>query len=128
MATLKISDLSVGDWVRWEVYDKTYDMQVSGVTDGRIYGLHDGIEYSMLLTQICPIPITAEVLEKNGFESSSSYWSIYKDNGDYIEIWENGDKWYLSVNSVEYTLCDLHWVHQIQHLMRVWGLDKEINL
>lgn len=128
MATLKISDLSVGDWVRWKIYDKTYDAQVTGVTDRRIYGLHDGIEYSMLLTQIYPIPITAEILEKNGFESSSSCWTIYKDTGGNIEIWEDEKKWYLSVNSVEYILCDLHWVHQIQHLMRVWGFDKEINL
>lgn len=52
--------------MRWKVYDKTYDVQVTGVTDRRIYGLHDGVEYSMLLTQIYPIPITAEILEKNG--------------------------------------------------------------
>lgn len=83
---------------------------------------------SVILKDIHPIPITAEILEMNGFEPSSSCWCIYKDNGGYMEIWEDEDKWYLSVNSVEFILCDLHWVHQIQHLMRVWGFDKEITL
>lgn len=132
MATLKISNLSVGDWVYYSKENTPYSIRSiyrTGVQDCVILNddkYPDGV--IAFVDRLTPIPITAEILEKNGFESSSSYWSIYKDNGDYIEIWENGDKWYLSVNSVEYTLCDLHWVHQIQHLMRVWGLDKEINL
>ena len=76
MATLKISELSVGDWVEWKLYDKTYDMQVSAVTDRRIYGMHDGIEFSMLLTQISPIPITGEILEKNGWSNDGMYATL----------------------------------------------------
>ena len=126
MATLKISDLSVGDWVRF----RGLDYQVKGIdgTFERVTLIGNKEQRDESIYALHPIPISAEILEKNGWESSSSYWSIYKDNGDYIEIWRDGDKWYLSVNSVEYTLCDLRWVHQIQHLMRVWGFDKEINL
>lgn len=149
MATLKISELSVGDWVSFDTAYLTvegYDIATAFVKKVQqpariksILGDQDlifaevepednfGTIY-LKMEHIRPIPITAEILEKNGFKRSSSYWVIYKDNDDYIEIWENRDKWYLSVYSVEYTLCDLHWVHQIQHLMRVWGFDKEINL
>lgn len=83
MATLKVSDLSVGDWVRWKVYDKAYDMQVSGVTDRRISGLHDGIEYSMLLPQICPIPITPEILEANEIHRTyeDDNYAIFRGDG-----------------------------------------------
>lgn len=130
MATLKISELSVGDWVQDKngIYAKVIGME--NWSNGyflniELHGVNVGVTP---LASIHPIPITAEILEKIGFKSTSSYWSIYNDNDDYIEIWRNKDKWYLSVNSVEYTLCDLHWVHQIQHLMRVWGIDKEINL
>ena len=122
---IKISDLSVGDWVRTKDGNVTVDI----ISPLEVVVMKDyGNLCACKIEDIEPIPITAEILENNGFELSSSYWSIYNDNDDYIEIWRNKDKWYLSVNSVEYTLCDLHWVHQIQHLMRVWGVDKEINL
>lgn len=141
MATLKIGELSVGDWVRYddricqiaEIYHLTYTFEckeMTSVPSVTLYYEDDmpTFQESVPLKDIHPIPITAEILEKIGFESPSYYWSIYKDNGGYIEIWEDENRWYLSVNSVEYILCDLHWVHQIQHLMRVWGIDKEINL
>ena len=65
MATLKISDLSVGDWVRYGGMDyqvKGIDASLERVTlmgckeqrDESIYALH-------------PILITAEILEKNGW-------------------------------------------------------------
>lgn len=129
MAILKISDLSVGDWVRWEVYDKTYDMQVSGVTDRRIYGLHDGIEYSMLLTQICPIPITAEILEQNGFVKNGEYnewnigtWRTPHLLGVSLERPAITIKW----NGSSVFIDQAKYVHQLQHALRLAGLDKEI--
>ena len=131
MATLKISDLSVGDWVkmgdeRYQIYHLTLAGDAYGY---RKVNTISGEEYfDGSIADVCPIPITAEILEKNGFEESRYYWTAYHDNGDYVEIYNDGDKWYLSVNSVEYILCPLHWVHQIQHLLRVWGIDKEINL
>lgn len=137
MATLKISDLSVGDWVK--INDKPRKVSVIADTwDGKSEALvgylrhewpngYKEVNYKSIEV-VEPIPITAEILEKNGFKKSSNYWTAYHDNGDYVEIYNDGDEWDLSVNSVEYILCPLHWVHQIQHLLRVWGIDKEINL
>ena len=127
MATLNISDLSVGDLVRWEVYDKTYDMQVSAVTDRRIYGMHDGIEYTMLLTQIRPIPITAEMLEKNGIHRTyeDDKYTIFRGDGLWAVKYSDGD-WELSTPPV--CRVDIKYVHQLQHALRLAGVDKEINL
>lgn len=139
MATLKISDLSVGDWVRWKVDDKTYDMQVSGVTDRRIYGLHDGIEYSMLLTQICPIPITAEILEKNGWYTDGMYAFLHIDEHLHLEYYYHEhrlrkyycgkDEWQNHAKVTDITFAaHCYSVHQLQHALRLAGVDKEINL
>ena len=138
MATLKISDLSVGDWVRGEVYDKIYDMQVSGVTDRRIYGLHDGIEYSMLLTQIYPIPITAEILEKNGFARGERgnfchYLRLDKNRTLYIHASTNGWRVEIIYDAAgilrtTHLMPDINSVHDLQHALRLAGVDKEINL
>lgn len=124
---LKISDLSVGDWVRWKVYDKTYDVQVTGFTDRLIYGLHDGIEYSMWLTQIYPIPITAEILEKNGFERLLERDLFYLSEAGLEVAFEDGE-WMHTINLHEYTIHTISGVHHIQHLLRLCECEKEINL
>lgn len=137
MATLKISDLSVGDWVRWKVYDKTYDVQVTGVTDRRIYGLHDGIEYSMLLTQIYPIPITAEILESNGFVDKGSrlfrYEREWRGGKSTVNICSFDEElWFVDVEFRDGPTCmsdiPLIYIHQLQHILRLIEVDKEINL
>ena len=67
MATLKISDLSVGDWVQDNYGDY---IKVAGMWQGRNLNyqvdlLRDGVIGTCLPCNIHPIPITAEILEKN---------------------------------------------------------------
>lgn len=135
MATLKISDLSVGDWVEWKVYDESYDILVTQITDTLIRGVHDGIEYGMLLKQISPIPITPEILEKNGFEEHCS--GIYR----YEWIWQgessgitlcsfDEELWFVNLFFKEGKdiMCNIPTfsVHQLQHILRLAGVEKEI--
>jgi hypothetical protein len=78
-----------------------------------------------------PIPITAEILGKNGF----------KKNGEYDE-WNIGT-WrtpYLLGVSLERPAITIKWngssvfidqakyVHQLQHAFRLTGVEKQINL
>lgn len=67
MATLKISDLSVGDWVR---VINQFDAQIDGYhSESGSLSLktrqRNLVHYR--LEDIHPIPITAEILEKNGW-------------------------------------------------------------
>lgn len=135
MATLKISDLSVGDWVEWKVYDEFYDMQVSAVTDTRIYGLHDGIEYCIQLPQIYPIPITAEILEANGFEKHCGgifrYEWMWQGESSGITLCSFDEElWFVDLFFKEGKdiMCNIPTfsVHQLQHILRLTGIDKEI--
>ena len=137
MATLKISDLSVGDWVRWKVYDKTYDICISQITDILVRGVHEGIEYGMKMTQMSPIPITAEILEKNGFENMGSGLMRYE-----FELREKKYKIILGSLDEEVWFADfyfmrkkninsnipLFYIHQLQHILRLAGVEKEFNL
>ena len=120
--------------MRWKVYDKTYDMLVSAVTDRRIYGMHDGIEYSMLLSQICSIPITTEILEKNGFGKKTftqdQLLRIVEPNGNRPFIGYRWDSRRVIIErSNDYMLrVKAEYIHQLQHALRLAGVDKEINL
>ena len=124
MATLKISDLSVGDWVRWTVYNKTYDVRVTQITDILIRGVHDGIEYGMKITQLSPIPITPEILEANGWERNEEDECMewYGDPTSCIAHTKGTYRYRLEVPYVS-AVC--YFVHQLQHALRLAGEIKK---
>lgn len=139
MATLKISDLSVGDWVRYGGLDyqvKSIHGDFENVTlignkeqrDESIYALH-------------PIPITAEMLEKNGwlFHKNNRWWVCQIDKDTRANVWlgENGGcRVEVSVmygesrtwsNYADVKLANAH-IHLLQGVLRLAGVDKEIDL
>lgn len=139
MATLKISELSVGDWVEAsgmakrvhniEFQNGEYFVHFSDPDTNSEDYLHAPF--------IDPIPITAEILEKNGwmviekevlgddyeYDGEKRVWDDYS-----IDICETkpGVFWYSW--RTEYYMWRLEYVHQLQHLIRLAGVDKEINL
>ncbi|MBR4886858.1 MAG: hypothetical protein IKU16_09605 [Muribaculaceae bacterium] len=121
--TLKISDLSVGDWVK--VKDDTY--KVMGITMFAELDLcNSSVAYRETLDNIEPVPITAEILEKNGFEKTA-IGDIYRHESD-IEVTLYGDGWWHTVSLDEYSLHKINGVHQLQHLLRLYGEYREVNL
>lgn len=141
MATLKISDLSVGDWVQ----DNSGNyVKVEGIWQGCDFNYHvdvlrNGVIGTNVPCNIHPIPITVEVLEKNGWRIIEK--EVLGEDYEYSggeRVWYNGDNmidiceqkqgvfWHSTSN--EYYHHRLYYVHQLQHLMRLYGVDKEITL
>lgn len=137
MAEIKIRELSIGDWVEWKASDKTYVIRITQITDTIICGVHDGIEYGMLLKQISPIPLTPEILEKNGWAEYSDVHNSWKlDIADNMRVW-------MFKNSHDWTFQVMNWglghnhciakayitsIHQLQHALRLAGVEKDIVL
>ena len=137
MATLKISDLSVGDWVRYGGIDyqvKSIDGAFERVTlignkeqrDESIYALH-------------PISITAEILEKNGWSNDGMYATLRIDEHRHLEYYYHEhrlrkyycgvDEWQNHAKVTDITFAvHCYSVHQLQHALRLAGVDEEINL
>lgn len=148
MATLKISDLSVGDWVQVLLrkcdYDEpdTFKAKVLTVVNNSVGVGYDnsGIVMSAFVEDLQPIPITAEILEKNGFERPDKKvymdtWSWTNKEDTMIEVGMYKDKVYIRVTRFEDDIqrdrdCNfgLKYIHQLQHTLRLAGVDKEINL
>ena len=128
MATLKISDLSVGDWVMCNE-DK---YRVMGITMFHELDLLKSSEsFRTSIDNIEPIPITAEVLEKNGFEKSTSQFIVYHTDKVWISYDEPSETWSVTVyiNDVTSNLhANILHIHHLQHALRLAGVDKEINL
>ena len=91
MATLKISDISVGDWVQNDYGDY---VKVEGIWQGSNFNyqvdiLRDGRTGTIVPCNLHPIPITAEMLGNNGFEfEKASRWHICElEDKTKINVW-----------------------------------------
>ena len=130
---MKANELMIGDWVMFN--NGTDQVQ-------EIYGLAGNAylkEYGTIdVSKLSPIPLTAEILEKN-FLTQRGEWTepvLYFFGDDYIEVsikeYTEGI-WEVVIDEVEMS-CLPSWrmyvsdVHQLQHALRLCGIDKEIEL
>lgn len=134
MAGTKIEQLSVGDWVAYK--GNPVNIWVLGVTP---YGFamevlsHDQTrKFTIRLEDAEPIPLTPEILEKNGFRKNGEYneWNIGEWNErPFIGI--SLDRQSMRVKHLgsdifveNKVVC----VHQLQHALRLAGVEKEIEI
>lgn len=126
---MKAEDLMIGDWV---LHDREpYQIRQLGVygvdRDGEDYpavciGKPKGVGLIVERKEIEPIPLTPEILEKNGFVNYDEGDLRYRLScGDIIGIDILGDFAYLED-------ADLKYVHELQHALRLCGIEKTIVL
>lgn len=131
MATLNVSDLSVGDWVGVRCGTKINAFKVEEIRFNNFIHkyvvLLNNKAYGLPTTELHPIPITAEILEKNGFERLLERDLFYHSESGLEVAFEDGE-WMHTINLHEYTIHTISGVHHIQHLLRLYGCEKEINL
>ena len=138
MATLKISELSVGDWVGVRCGTKINAFKVEEIRFNNIIhkyvALLNNKAYGLPTTELHPIPITSEILEKNGFESTTKPNVFTLTHGQLqLYVSKELDGWTMSFVNFMERLCILQvirksCIHELQHALRLAGVDKEINL
>lgn len=141
---MEAKDLIIGDWVRIsdDDTDEYFDAQIKGVDFlDNVYAPIPGEEKPCPFSIDCvePIPLTPEILEKNGFENVSVItvgtakmrW-VSEDTRTEITIWMDDTlpmeivKNVYYEDEVSYTLPFPGTVHQLQHALRLCEIDKEI--
>lgn len=87
-----------------------------------------------------PIPLTPEILEKNGMHlynrrtnslmERCNHSDCFKEDENFrVELsLDNDGKIRWTINGDEYTMMPLDYVHQLQHALRLCGINKEITL
>lgn len=126
---MKANELMVGDWV----YDPEPD------ADGYIYKFiiePEDFTNKTFLDSISPIPITLEILKKNGFEEiyyDGYHYGLfsYKNNEEKCDIEldpENGCFECYFDDDINSLNIKIKYVHELQHILRMCGIDKEIVL
>lgn len=122
---MKANDLMIGDWVQIQYRNKK--VKVTGVHDGLI----DTNAASRLREdEVYPIPLTAEILEKNGFKKKGHRYGIYDDYYDFEMYEYNDGTWIVLYHCCETPLPDeqlfTSYVHQLQHFMHHCLIEKDI--
>lgn len=126
MEKLNCESLMIGDWV----YDGNSIAQVTSITcDGIIETTHN---QSSNIELIQPIPLTVEILEKNGFVKDEKKDNMYYWNWGVIDDCISYDKETSKVRIFYVSgltfVKILQYVHELQHALRLCGIEKQIML
>lgn len=127
---MKAEELMVGNWVMW----KNKAVQVASIS-GIVYSFgHVDVtlahcnESNLLETHdiksISPIPLTFEILEKNGFDCGSKKWVLPRYQTDKyfgLVMDESGAYYFEAFHKIQF-------VHELQNVMRLCGIEKEFKL
>lgn len=135
---MKANELMIGDWVCTE--HDAIPRQIDWIRTGEV-----GLLWNKVVTPpyLVPILITPEILEKNGFTYCKS------DGGFYLHTTISYGNWDVDVVLFDVTdeyrnnqlhisspddsyiaihLMECNHVHELQHALRLCGIEKEIKI
>lgn len=152
---MKANELMVGDWIADKDGDKVRVENIINSEFDCYYGIdvvcmkRDGrcSRWTVDFEDAQPIPLTAEILEKNGFEElmseSKGVAAIFGRKVEHTGVWmycipDTFDSVFyvperklLRLKVMEGGITDLHnlqYVHELQHFLRLYGIENEIEL
>ena len=132
---MEANELMVGDFLQ-----RTYNhkiVRVHEIKQSCIYTEDNGYEYS----EVESISLTPEILEKNGFKPQipqNHIETVYACQdvskavaAELYALWSYRDGSFyllLRVDGKDMVRMDVHYIHQLQHALRLCGIKKEIIL
>lgn len=140
---MKANGLMIGDWVNFliditgdetEYGSQTTEYQPMQIVSISVWVNNDGEVESREgvicdIEQLTPISLTPEILEKNGFRKQNNSSGIIR-----LDTYWLGEEigsfriHRLQKGYYQFGLAKINFVHQLQHALRLCGINKEIEL
>ena len=115
---MKVKELMIGDWFHNNYTNENYQVWPTFLSQATNYGRRLDATFEDI--NITPIPLTPEILEKNGFICDGWSW------------WYLDFRIVLSTSKGVSVVCGrqkrFEFVHELQHALRLCGIEKEIEL
>ena len=142
---IKAEDLRIGDLVKINENCSLKEGVISYITEIRTRGIFEkedcvkvkhfdsDWEFGVRCCNINPIPLTREILTLNGWslvkrriDEDNFEWHVYshEDNCVNIQYYPQSDSF--SAFFVDHELCEIKYVHDLQHIL--WALGEDANL
>lgn len=134
---MKLNELMVGDFVFHEKYgnaiieiiNNDFEDNPSVEIISENIKHKDGYKYGYCwcdLDEIFPIPLTPEILEKNGFTKEYGVWVIYRHPSfKWFVLYKREFGYTISVGESEVSIDN---AHELQHVLKLCGIEKTIEL
>ena len=135
---MKAIELMVGDYLTFPDVQNDSNcpkLRVIAINEEDVYVSNDGDPVADLCdpTELSGIPITPEILEKNGVVKPrlSLWWLL---DSHFRELWlsqhTDGSWWLYPSGDCDKAenFAEIRFVHELQHALRLCGIDKEIEL
>lgn len=129
---MKATELMIGDWAEFHQSDgQGFYAQVEALNNDGTFS-ESGFYAD---NDVSPIPLTAEILEKNGWIWDGMY-ACFDYNGNKEFMWYKHEgicrDFYIHKNGekelIFLTRPGIIFVHQLQHALRMCRIEKEITL
>ena len=132
---MKANEIQIGDWLYYKGKFNAFPFKVESITKKKV-GYHaepnEHRMYYLRLSECKTIPLTPEILKKNGFELKEEEIGMFgvttalhyiRDDVPF-EVFCDGEPfaiWFKEPVNIKF-------VHQLQHALKLCGIKKEIIL
>lgn len=136
---MKATDLMIGDWVLMDM-NFSEENPIYTQPDYRHYQIKNGEDINLACETNClgdadvylPIPLTPEILEKNGFESQHNVGYVLEHYDDYtiiVDLWNHTLKILMNYKVVfEKEYFDTIPLQELQHALKLCGIKNSFEL
>lgn len=128
---INTKELMLGNWV-YDSERTKFPMKVVNIDKDMVYldfEDNEGDVFDGKDSDICPIPLTEEIFDKNGFKYLCGVYYLEEDTN--IEFRKEDDGYfYLSFDLSNYVLSDkpIKYVHQLQNILTIAGIEIEFKI
>ena len=124
---MKAKELKIGDWVLVGGNPIKIDELVEGIDTLSVYDDETNEIKDYSYDELTPIPLTEEILEKNGWREKKSSEHIAYENGWY-ELFRVGQEGAWAFCHYDDFLTAIQHTHELQHLLWALGMDDDLKI
>ncbi len=130
---VRATEIMVGDWLWYQGQFNAFPLKVEQVTKRKVgyhADPHENRMYYLRLHEVQPIPITPEILERNGFEKVQNLLVLQWENGVYLSmifVEYNPENYCLFINDMMFPK-PVRFLHELHHILMDCGTEKDITL
>ena len=127
---MKATDLMIGDWVKIKGHLDCDKVREIARDENMQWYISFACSASLFRTyEFEPIPLTPEILEKNGFikVNSQRYDYGYPDTDCYVKVNPKKNMIHVNGRNANSNLYSHSFVHELQRALRLCGLDELAN-